>query len=295
MTLCLASFTENNAYIVGICDAMISNDDWCGDSMAMKARPLPNDWCMMAAGDQSEATPILESVRASLLQNRDKSLLSTVTYFQQAFYELLNSKIQHMLKPFGMNLENYHEIGPALGPTFQSLLFKISTAFVDAKFLVFGYDSANNPHMFTIRDRGDVEYFDTPGIAAIGSGQTAALGHLFNQRHSRYRPYQRVLLNVCEAKFAAERAPGVGRTSLVVVVHPSGEHFTAANLDEARKAYERVRRKPVTKSQRHAVKTLIAKLESAHPAEGAKPLRPTQQPAQLATPQNAPVGDEPIH
>jgi hypothetical protein len=46
MTLCLASFAEVNRYIVGICDAMISSDDWCGDYMAMKARPLPNNWCV---------------------------------------------------------------------------------------------------------------------------------------------------------------------------------------------------------------------------------------------------------
>jgi hypothetical protein len=36
---------------------MISSDDWSGDRMALKASPLPNDWCVMIAGNQSAATP----------------------------------------------------------------------------------------------------------------------------------------------------------------------------------------------------------------------------------------------
>ena len=43
MTLCLASFARKDKYIIAICDTMISSDDWSGDKMAIKARPLPND------------------------------------------------------------------------------------------------------------------------------------------------------------------------------------------------------------------------------------------------------------
>jgi len=220
VTLCLASFARENKYIVGICDTMISSDDWSGDKMAMKARPLPNDWCVMTAGNQSAATPILESVVASLLGSSDKGLKATVDCFQEAFRHQLHARIAQILMPYGMTLENYHHIGPALGSNFQRILLEMSTASVDATFLVFGYDGEKMPHIFTIKDKGEVEYFDLSGFWAIGSGQTAALGSLFSKSHSRFYAYKRVLLNVCEAKFAAEAAPGVGRGSFVVVIHP---------------------------------------------------------------------------
>ena len=249
----MASFARNDTYIVGICDTMISSDDWSGDKMALKASPLPNDWCVMTAGNQSAATPILQSVVASLAASPDKGLKPTVDYFQQAFRDQLHARIGQILMPYGMTLRNYHQIGPALGPNFQKILLEMSTASVDATFLVFGYDNAKIPHIFTVKDKGEVEYFDLSGFWAIGSGQTAALGSLFNKKHSRYNPYKRVLLNVCEAKFAAEAAPAVGRGSFVVVIHPDGSHLTLYDIEPLRKAYEKEMRKPVSKSQKNAV------------------------------------------
>ena len=260
MTLCLASFARKDKYIIAICDTMISSDDWSGDKMALKARPLPNDWCVMTAGDQSPATPILESVVASLATTSDKSLSSTVACFQQAFSEQLQSRIRQILMPYGMTLENYHQIGPALGPNFQKILFEMSTASIAATFLVFGYDDKKRPHIFTIKDKGEVEYFDLSGFWAVGCGQTAALGSLFSKNHSRWNPYKLVLLNICEAKFAAEAAPGVGQGSFVVVIHPDGSHLTLYDIEPVRKAYERARRRPVTKTQKNAVEALLKNL-----------------------------------
>ena len=174
MTLCLASFAQRDKYIVGICDTMISSDDWLGDSMAIKARPLPNDWCVMTAGNQSAATPILESIVASLEESPDTGLKSTVDCFQQAFRDQVHAHIRQILAPYGMTLENYHQIGPALGPTFQKVLIEMSAASVDATFLVFGYDSEKMPHIFAVKDKGEVEYFDLSGFWAIGSGQTCS-------------------------------------------------------------------------------------------------------------------------
>ena len=125
----------------------------------------------------------------------------------------------------------------------------------------FGEDGRHLIHFRQLR--GEVEYFDLTGFWAIGSGQTAALGALFNKKHSRYIPYKRVLLNLCEAKFAAEDAPGVGKGSFVVVVHPNGDHFTTLNLEPARKAYEKVRRRPITKRQKDAVETILKSLSPA--------------------------------
>lgn len=99
MTICLASIASKGKYIIGICDTMISSDDWSGDRMALKASPLPNDWCVMIAGNQSAATPILQSVIADLKASADKGLKATVDYFQQAFQDELHARIRQILAP----------------------------------------------------------------------------------------------------------------------------------------------------------------------------------------------------
>jgi hypothetical protein len=88
VTICLASIASKGKYIIGICDTMISSDDWSGDRMALKASPLPNDWCVMIAGNQS-----------ALKASADKGLKATVDYFQQAFQDELHARIRQILAP----------------------------------------------------------------------------------------------------------------------------------------------------------------------------------------------------
>jgi hypothetical protein len=229
------------------------------------------------------------------MKSPDKGLKPTVVYFLEAFREQLHARIRQILMPYGMTLENYHLIGLALGPNFQRILLEMSTASVDATFLVFGYDIQKMPHIFTIKDKGEVEYFDRSGFWAIGSGQTAALGSLFNKSHSRFNPYKRVLLNVCEAKFAAEAAPGVGRGSFVVVIHPDGSHLTQYDIEPVRKAYERVRRKPVTKSQKSAVEVLLKNLTAERgPQRKIEEAKPAEQLPESTRSRNEPKHDGPI-
>jgi hypothetical protein len=256
VTLCLASFVGGDKKMVGICDMMISGTEWSGDDMAIKARPTPHGWCVMTAGDPSPAIPVLEYVDATLKATPDNTLQSTVVCFEQAFEEQLQSRRKHILAPYGMTLQNYHQIGPPLGETFQRILFEMSNVSLATTFLVFGFDEFEDPHIFTIRDKGQVEYFDLAGFWAIGSGQTASLGVLFNKNHSRFDPFETVLWNLCEAKFAAEAAPGVGKGSLIVVVEPDGRHRTLFDIEPARRPYQRMKQRPLTKSQQKAVDIL---------------------------------------
>jgi hypothetical protein len=279
VTVCLASFVGGDKKIVGICDTMISGDEWSGDEMAIKARPTPHDWCVMTAGDPSPAVPVLEYVGAALGATPDNTLQSTVACFEQ-FEEQLQNRRKQILAPYGMTLQNYHLIGPPLGETFQRILFEISNVSLSTTFLVFGFDEFKEPHIFTIRDKGQVEYFDLAGFWAIGSGQTASLGVLFNKSHSRFDSYQTVLWNLCEAKFAAEAAPGVGKGSFMVVLEPDGRHRTLGELKPARTPYERMKGRPLNKSQKKAVESLIKNLHTAHKPRRAEPETPTTEPPQ---------------
>ena len=122
-----------------------------------------------------------------------------------------------------------------------------------------------------------------------------ALGSLFNKKHSRFSSYKSVLLNVCEAKFAAEAAPGVGRGSFVVVIHPDGSHLTLYDIEPVRRAYEKVRRKPVTKSQMNAVDALIKSLTAERgPQKEAKAAKPAERLSESTRSRDEPKHNEPI-
>jgi hypothetical protein len=121
------------------------------------------------------------------------------------------------------------------------------------------------------------------------------LGHLFNVAHSKFESYERTLLNVCNAKFAAEAAPGVGMGSLVVVVRPNGDHFTTTDVEQPRMVYTRARNKPITKSQAKAVKKLAAELiPSRVKPKNTGRVATAKPPAQLP-PTKEPGKDESIH
>lgn len=253
----------------------------------------------MTAGDPSPATPILDYVGAALHATPDNTLQSTVICFEQAFDEQLSSLRKQILAPYGMTLQNYHQIGPPLSETFQRILFEMSNVSLPTTFLVFGFDESKEPHIFTIRDKGRVEYFDMAGFWAIGSGQTASLGVLFNKNHSRFDSYQTVLWNLCEAKFAAEAAPGVGKGSFMVVLEPDGRHRTLGDLEPARRPYKKMKDKPLTKGQENAVDTLIKNLETAHrprkDRQQAQPVEPATVRVQEAKEERKQAPESPVH
>jgi hypothetical protein len=269
-TLCLASICRGRR-IVGICDAMLSNQEWSGDRMAMKAKPLINDWCVMTAGDPSAAVPILRDVEDRLIAMGDKqraTLGSTVQAFKEAFAVRIKEQAELILLPFGMTLQNYHQIGPPLGQTFQKVLFDITNLSMGATFLAFGFDDEKEAHIFTIEDQGNVKYFDLAGFWAIGSGSPAALGSLFNNSHSRFASYHQTVKNLCEAKFAAEAAPGVGKESFLVVleVDPNHDkHLTVRDLSPIRKTYEKRKKRMPTKAERKAVMDVVNSLKQERP------------------------------
>src|SRR5208282_6422375 len=69
---------------------------------------------------------------------------------------------------------------------------------------------------------GIEDVYDTPGFWAIGSGSHMALSMLFYRQQSVITDLAHTIYNVCEAKFMAESASGVGTQTFLHVSTPYG-------------------------------------------------------------------------
>src|ERR1022692_4908149 len=92
------------------------------------------------------------------------------------------------------------------------------------QFLLAGFDHDGDGHILTVENPGIVKNHDPVGFWAIGSGALSALGILFFHSMRGELPLPEVLYHICEAKFMAESAIGVGKqTNVRIVTHDSKE------------------------------------------------------------------------
>jgi 20S proteasome alpha/beta subunit len=100
--------------------------------------------------------------------------------------------------------------------------FNLSTSF-----LVCGVDEHAHPHVFSVNNpNGNQIVHDARGHAAIGTGAQMALGAL-GSRPIATLPIRDLIYRVCEAKFAAETAPGVGKSTLALVQRKGSKYRIA--------------------------------------------------------------------
>ena len=80
------------------------------------------------------------------------------------------------------------------------------------KFLIAGLDidAEHTGKLFTVDEDGDVRQHDQIGFAVIGSGSPLAFSDLTKHNYNDLLPFNSALIRVYLAKFASERASGVG-------------------------------------------------------------------------------------
>jgi ATP-dependent protease HslVU (ClpYQ) peptidase subunit len=224
MTVCIAAHcfkSDNDECIICAADALVSTGDMSVDHGARKIQTIGIGWNAMFAGhDISYLTPIIRRVRDVL--PFEKGTIDQVSQaFVAAYKEELRVKAEtEVLTPLGYTFDEFKANGLAqLGAeTFTRTLYDIQQHTIDLTFLVAGFDGAT-AHIFTVTSPGKLDYYSELGFWAIGSGQTHALGSIFNSSKTvRFIGRAGALYRVCEAKFNAENATGVGRSTTVSII-----------------------------------------------------------------------------
>jgi hypothetical protein len=152
--------------------------------------------------------------------------------------------------PMAMDLETFEKRGRArLGePVFSKLLGEIQALDPRVELLVFGFDAANVPHIFKTSTLGDIQSCDATGFGAIGTGSHVATD-LLNGSDDLWISSDIGLITyrLCEAKFVAEGADGVGPGTMLASFGPEGlaTLLQEKAIDTARSLWRRRRKAKV--------------------------------------------------
>jgi hypothetical protein len=232
VTIGIAAITEDG-HIVTVSDRMISYGDitQAEDDAALKASKIAEGWGVMFAGN--DARLFLPFVDKALLRlcggnyRTEKYSAANIkkelgTAYQELFDEQFSSRF---LSRLGIqNIETFRKNGLSeLGSdVFGEIYHELSKFDLGIQFLCHGHDSIGTPHIFEVTGPNDVIDHDLLKYAVIGSGYWMATASL------RRRPLSRELMptiyRLLEAKFSAETASGVGRSTTIFVFKKNGEY-----------------------------------------------------------------------
>ena len=256
MTVCIAAIChvdEQREAIVTASDQMISTGHFSADNLTTKIEPVHPNWeTMFSANDLSKVTPILGHVRVAL---KDKP--AGLSQVRRAFLEAVRVERELLaeelvLAPFSLTLETFLRDGlKNLGPQdFSSLVQKIESLSLGCQFLISGFGEQGEPHILTVTDPAETSVHDLVGFWAIGSGQQSALSNMFFREYNRLLGIAPAIYHVCESKFMAETAVGVGKLTFVSI-HRFGKprcYFLQHSVDELREVWEREVKRPAPTS-----------------------------------------------
>lgn len=231
MTVCIAAITAENE-IVAASDHMLSmaGGDFTAESATLKDRGLNADWTILFAGNDIGVIPgVFRRITSGIGKWEelvDVGVLARV--LGEAFQaERLARAVELYLTPNNTTLDELYRSGPKkFGHAGSAVLReRIEHHKLDCEFLVFGFDGhsleTRAAHLLHLADPGIVKEYDMPGYWAIGTGAYLALSTLAGRQHSFLSRLPTVVYDVCEAKFAAESAFGVGRETFVTITDPA--------------------------------------------------------------------------
>lgn len=241
---------------MSVTDRQISWDDRIPavDNAVLKDWVVSPHWgAIFAANDACFARPILRRTGELLVERGGNEGAADV---QRAFCDAFDEiRTQHVvreyLRKFGISsVEQLRQEGPSkLGSKlFWSLARKIDNETLgDTSLLVYGYDPQQkmSAHIFEVTNPGNAFDLNHFQYYAIGSGATIATGVL-NMRPLGILTPAQLIYRVCEAKFFAESASGVGRSTTVFIQNRNEPttFLSEPTIGRLRELWERSRVEP---------------------------------------------------
>jgi len=241
MTVCVAGMADVGKSLVLSCDSMISTGNFSGDHVAFKLYPLATSvgmWSAMICGnDISQVWPVVQAADDRLVEIKPDALTCEAVgrAFADAYQAVRRNYAQNqILSPFDVTIEQFRSEGPRIfGDSYREVASDLTRVDLGCQFLLAGFDRDGDGHILGVENPGLVKNYDPVGFWAIGSGAMSALGILFFHSVRSDLPLSRVLYHVCEAKFMAESAFGVGKHKTArVLTHDSKESDNSELAEE---------------------------------------------------------------
>jgi hypothetical protein len=261
VTIVIAAVTKPDGQIVIVSDRMISYGDitQAEDDAALKASALPDRWgCHFAANDLRLFFPIWRAIADRIPPLKANSAgvtpkgyeLEAIKTAAAEGYQYIFEKefTSRFLTRLGIkSVDDFRKNGLSeLGKdVFNDLYQELSKFDLGISLLVHGHDLIDEPRLFEVENPGRAIDHDLLGYAVIGSGYWMAAAAL-RRRSLNPRQLDATIYRLLEAKFCAETATAVGKSTAVMLFNKKGINtaMTGEQVEVIRKAWEESLKEP---------------------------------------------------
>ena len=253
MTVCIAAICDGGKAIAVAMDQMISTES-VSANVGMKGIKAHERWLVMYAGDISRVEFIIEHFHFRLGEEQQKrgfsvppAYLVEDTFSWVLHYEIQAETKRNILGRYGLDMPSFLAKGRAYfgDAVFEEVKREVDAVRLGCEFLVVGFAEDDTARLFGFISPGSAEpvaqRYAPIGFWAIGSGATNALASLMFHGHQQAAPHGLGLYHVCDAKFMAESALGVGDTTVLGVFRSDGEigYLSNRQIADVRKIWDK--------------------------------------------------------
>jgi 20S proteasome alpha/beta subunit len=264
VTICAAAINQGS--IIAIQDTNVSffGGSVSAEGMAWKERQVNKQWEVLFSGDISTLTPMLAAIQEAGKKSKHNDLRQFARLCAKAYRAERERIIEDEVLP-DYDLATYAEYlqlknnEPQL---FETIGARIKDAEEGWHLLFCGFDEKRRPHLFVISGRGKIQYCDTPGFAAIGSGSWATYIALASYPYNTALKREEATYCLLAAKFASESAEGVGLETVIHIIEPGSSYSTFLlddTINNVRDKWRTLPRIPIGVADE--IKTALAKFQ----------------------------------
>jgi hypothetical protein len=227
VTIAIAAITNPDDVIVCVSDRMISFGDAypADDNAIVKAIRLSEQWtAAWSTNNVAFILPIVEELRRRFDAKIQWDGAEAANELAAVYSETLQREFvaEHLSRFNYKTIDQFRTEGRSdLGDHFTDLLVELGRFDLGTSFLFFGHDKQTHAKLFSVEGPGRVVDLNALKYGVIGSGYHMANASL------RWPPPLSFLLEdtiyrLLEAKFSAETATGVGKTTTVALRNRDG-------------------------------------------------------------------------
>jgi len=269
MTIAIAAVTGSGEHIVTTSDRMISYEGGviqAADEGALKSRKIAKKWgAMFAAENINLFLPIVlaaqEYLKARDNEEHDLHVVqdAMVTAYSNSFDAEFTSRFLNRYNLASISAFRNTGLAQFGADRFQLICERIDQFDLGITLVVYGFDGQKRPHIFQVSNPGTITNHDLLQEAVIGSGFYMATASLRRKRP----PYDlnEMIYRLLEAKFSAETAPGVGKSTVLFTMSVDGKDGSIGigSIEKIRTIWAKTLQEPPPQEAMKIIQTLFPK------------------------------------
>jgi hypothetical protein len=226
VTVCIAVVCDRRSKIITVSDMKTTFGGlYSADEISLKVKALIHNWLILQAGnDITDANPIIERARSILAGRAEPSPSEVVAAVHKAHQERHCEQVESQaLAKYGLTLPTFLKDGKRklTEQVFNRIGDSISRVSISLEFLLAGFDSAGEGHIWHVSGCQQPANYDDVGFCSIGTGMEGAFNalafHVGRNQLSAYGSWEQAVYCACDAKFRAETASDVGRSTFLTI------------------------------------------------------------------------------